>query len=98
MPTFQGGDINKFRDYLQSRIFIPPIANIEGICGKVIVSFVIDEQGNICNIEILKSPYKDFDQEVKRLLSNSPNWEPGLMEGNQVKVAITMPIIFLIEY
>ena len=56
MPTFQGGDLNKFRNWVQGKLHYPQIAQENGISGRVILSFVIEKDGTLTNIEVLQTP------------------------------------------
>lgn len=96
-PSFKGGDLNTFRDYIQSQLFYPPIAEEKGIMGRVFVSFTIDNFGNVINAKIEKGVDPSIDKEALRAISSSPKWIPGYQKGKAVKVQFTYPIVFVLQ-
>lgn len=95
MPTFQGGDLKTFRDWVMKRIKFPVPADGETIeMGNVIASFVIDEQGQLGQIGILKSPHNLLSEEVIRVLKSSPKWTPAQQRGVNVSLKYTIPVLF----
>ena len=96
MPTFQGGDLNVFRNWVQSKIQYPKEAMDKGIKGRVICSFVVEKDGSLTDFEVLQSPDKSLADEVVRILKTSPKWEPGEQRGEKVRVKYMVPIVFSI--
>ena len=96
MPSFQGGDLTKFRNWVQKKVVYPRIAEDNGIQGRVTVTFIVEKDGTITDIKQLQSPDKSLTQEVIRILNSSPKWTPGKQSGKTVRVTITLPIIFKI--
>ena len=94
MPSFQGGDLETFRDWVNSRIQYPQLANENGIQGNVIATFIIEKDGRLTNIEILRSPDRSLSDEVIRVLKLSPSWSPGKVDGVPVRIKYTLPIVF----
>ncbi len=94
MPVFKGGDINKFREYVQQQIKYPVKAAEAGIEGKVFVSFIINEKGKLINPKIIRSADPLLDKEALRVISSSPAWTPGMMNGKPVSVQLAIPVIF----
>lgn len=96
MPTFLGGNLNTFRQWVQQQVRYPEAAMNKGIQGDVVVKFVIGKDGLIesSNIEILKSPDALLSDEVIRVLKNSPMWEAGRSGGDNVRVSLTLPVSF----
>lgn len=94
MPTFQGGDLNKFRTYVMSRIRYPEEAMQKNITGKVVASFIIDKQGNVTDVQILQTPDRILSEQVIKVLSQSPAWTPGEQDGRAVNVKFTIPVEF----
>ncbi len=94
MPLFQGGGLNTFRIWVQNRIRFPQIALENNIQGIVVASFVIERDGALTNIKILKSPDKSLSDEVVRILAGSPHWEPGKQRNLPVRVSYTLPVVF----
>lgn len=92
-PMFPGGEtkllcfINKNREY-------PKKAYKAGIEGRVICSFVVNSDGTISNIHVLRSVEKSLDEEAVRVLSKMPEWTPGKIDGHPVPVRVIYPIPF----
>ena len=96
MPTFQGGDLNVFRNWVQSKIQYPKEAMDKGVKGRVVCSFVVEKDGSLTEFDVLQSPDKSLADEVVRILKTSPKWEPGEQRGEKVRVKYTVPIVFSI--
>ena len=76
MPSFQGGDLNTFRNWVQQNVKFPQIALENGIQGRVVLSFVIEKDGRLTNIQVLQTPDRSLSEEAIRVLSKSPKWSP----------------------
>ena len=94
MPSFQGGDLNTFRNWVQSNVKFPQIALENGIQGRVILSFVIERDGRLTNIKVLQTPDRSLSEEAIRVLSKSPKWAPGKQRNQVVRVSYTLPVEF----
>ncbi len=98
MPTFNGGDINTFREFITKTLIFPPMACHRKFSGTVFVIFTVNAGGEVCNISISKSSFnKDLDREILRALSISPKWEPGSQNGKNVNVRINLPFVFKLQ-
>ena len=97
MPTFRGGDLNQFRNWVQGRLRYPQIAQENGISGRVVVSFVVERDGTVSNIQVLQSPDRSLGEEATRVVSSSPKWEPGMQRNQPVRVKYTLPVVFQIQ-
>ena len=97
MPSFQGGDLNKFRNWVQERVRYPQIAQENGVSGKIVLSFVVEKDGTLTNIEVLQSPDRSLADEAVRVLKTSPKWEPGQQRNQPVRVKYTLPVDFRIQ-
>ena len=97
MPTFQGGDLNGYRNWFQSQIKYPNEAQEKGVSGRVIFSFVVEKDGSVSNFNALQAPDKILVEEVERVFKLTPKWEPGKQNGNAVRVKFTVPIYFKLE-
>lgn len=93
LPSFNGGT-SAFGRYLSQNIRYPDRAKQNNVQGQVIVSFVIENDGRLTDIKILKNVSYDIDAEAYRVMNESPKWNPGLQHGVPVRVAYTMPINF----
>lgn len=98
MPTFEGGDLNKFRQWVMSHVRFPQEAQAQGIDGRVIASFEVDATGAVTGIKILQSPDESLSEEIKRVLEKSPRWVPGQEAGKAVSVKFTIPVDFTVLY
>ena len=97
MPTFQGGDLNAFRNWVQGQIQYPKEAAAKNISGRVIFSFVVEKDGSTSDFTVLQAPDKLLADEVERIFKTCPKWEPGTQRGEKVRVKYTVPIVFAIQ-
>lgn len=93
MPIFPDGLLG-MRRFIAVNIRYPSVALERKLQGKVLVNFVIDEEGNVTNIKIFKGVYPSLDAEAVRVVGLMPKWEPGRLQGKPVKVGYTIPIVF----
>lgn len=97
MPSFMGGDLLKFRNWVQDRLRYPTIAQENGISGRVLLSFVIEKDGSLTNIQVLQTPDRSLSDEAIRVLKSSPKWSPGKQRNQSVRVKYTLPVDFRIQ-
>ena len=97
MPIFQGGGVEKFRRWVMQNVKYPLIAQENGINGRVVLTFVIERDGRLTNIQVLQSPDQSLSDEAIRVIQRSPKWLPGLQRNIPVRVQYTLPIIFGFE-
>lgn len=97
MPSFQGGDLNTFRAWVQQNVRFPQIALENGIQGRVVLSFVIEKDGRLTNIQVLQTPDRSLSEEAIRVLSKSPKWSPGKQRNQAVRVKYTLPVDFRVQ-
>jgi len=97
MPTFQGQDHEYFRQWIQENMRYPQRAAEAGISGRVIVQFVVEPDGSISSVEVVRGVDRSLDEEAIRVIENSPRWEPGKQRGEPVRVRFTFPINFVLE-
>ena len=97
MPKFKGGDINKFREWVQKRVRYPEIAAENGIQGRVYITFVVETSGLVSNVSVTRSVDALLDEAAKEAVTASPKWEPEMQRGRPVRVRYSIPIIFQIE-
>lgn len=93
MPEFIGGN-NALSNYLGQNINYPPDARNKGIEGKVVLTFVVDKDGIIKNIEVVEYSHNLLNQEALRVVKSMPKWKPGFQDGKVVEVKYTLPISF----
>ncbi|MDX9748091.1 MAG: energy transducer TonB [Paludibacter sp.] len=96
MPSFPGGDAALFK-YLNDNIKYPVIAQESGIQGRVICQFVVNRDGSIVDIEVVRSVDKSLDAEAIRVIKNMPKWTPGKQRGKTVRVKYTLPVNFRLQ-
>lgn len=92
-PTFAGG-IEAFYKFLQNNIRYPTKAFENKIQGKVFISFVVERDGSLTDIKVVRGIGGGCDEEAKRVISISPKWKPGIQNSKPVRVQYTMPISF----
>jgi TonB family protein len=93
MPEFPGG-MDSLIAYLSNNITYPAEAKENGISGKVMVKFVIDESGSVTDVNVMKGIGSGCDEEAARVIQNMPDWTPGVKDGSAVKVSYVLPISF----
>ena len=93
MPEFPGGQ-RALLSYLARNVKYPLIAQENGVEGKVYVSFVIDEKGEIYDVTLLRGVDLSLDNEALRVVKGMPKWSPGKQGGKPVKVRYNVPIYF----
>lgn len=97
MPTFQGGDANAFRTWIQQNLRYPEIAAENGISGKVFVQFAVNSRGEVTDAKVVRGVDPALDKEALRVVMSSPKWVPGKQRGKPVKVQFTFPIVFVLQ-
>lgn len=96
MPSFPGGD-GALMKYLSDNIKYPVIAQETGTQGRVICQFVVNRDGSIVDIEVVRSVDKSLDAEAIRVISKMPRWSPGKQRGKTVRVKYTLPVNFRLQ-
>ncbi|MBL6962221.1 MAG: energy transducer TonB [Bacteroidetes bacterium] len=95
-PEFPGGD-NARNKYLRQSIRYPDIERDNGIQGQVVVNFVVEKDGSINNVKILKGITPNINEEALRVVKEMPNWMPGKQRGKPVRVYVNLPIRFTLN-
>lgn len=93
MPSYPGGDEARIR-YLQENLKYPQMARESGIQGRVFVTFVVEKDGSITDVKILRGIGGGCDEEAIRVIQNMPRWNSGKQRGKPVRVQFNMPILF----
>ena len=96
MPTFPGGDAALMK-YLSDHIKYPVVAEENGIQGRVICTFVVERDGSITDVKVMKSVDPSLDKEAIRVLKSMPHWIPGKQNGSAVRVKFTVPVTFRLQ-
>jgi len=94
-PEFPGGQ-KAFGKFLGSNIRYPESARENNIQGKVYIGFVVEKNGELSDLKIIKGIGGGCDEEALRVLKNSPPWKPGMTEGKPVRTSYTFPVTFQI--
>lgn len=97
MPSFMGGDLTTFRNWVQGKVKYPQLAQENNISGRVLLMFVVEKDGSLTNIEVLQTPDSSLSEEAIRVLKTSPKWEPGKQRNQSVRVKYMLPIDFRIQ-
>ena len=95
--SFMGGDESTFRNWVQQNVKFPQIALENGIQGRVVLSFVIEKDGRLTNIQVLQTPDRSLSEEAIRVLNKSPKWSPGKQRNQVVRVKYTLPVDFRVQ-
>lgn len=95
-PSFPGG-LEGFSKFLSANIHYPKEDREKGISGRVICSFIVEEDGTLTGVTAIRSPSETMAKEAVRTLSISPKWNPGYQNGHAVRVTYTVPISFNLE-
>lgn len=96
MPAFPGGEEGVL-DFIGTHIRYPKSARHQGISGRVFVNFVVEPDGKITNVKVLKGIGGGCDEEAVRVVKMMPNWIPGEKDGKKVRVSYTIPINFALS-
>jgi protein TonB len=94
MPTFKGGGLDKFREWINKRTNYPQAAIDGKIKGTVWLTFVVEKDGSVSNVTVLKGVHPLLDNEAIKAISESPKWSPGLQRGQPVRVRYQIPMNF----
>ncbi len=96
MPSFPGGQ-SALLQYLSSNIKYPVVAEENGVQGRVIVTFVVEKDGSITDVRVVKSVDPSLDKEAQRVVKSMPKWIPGKQNGSAVRVKYTVPVTFRLQ-
>lgn len=96
MPEFPGGQ-GALLQFLARSVKYPVIAQENGIQGRVTASFIVEKDGSISDIEVIRGVDPSLDKEAVRVLSQMPNWKPGTQRGKEVAVKYTVPVTFRLQ-
>ena len=96
MPQFPGGESELMR-FISKNVKYPEIAQENGIQGCTVLSFVIEKDGTVSNVEVVRPIDPALDKEAKRVIESFPIWEPGMHQGENVRVKYSLPLFFRLE-
>ena len=96
MPEFPGGAA-KMMEFIQKNIKYPMMARESDIQGRVFVNFVVEPDGTITNVTVMRGIGGGCDEEALRVVQSMPHWKPGKQRGSAVRCSFTVPIIFKLQ-
>jgi len=96
MPSFPGGE-SKLMEFVAKNIKYPQIARETGIQGRVFVGFVVEPDGSISNVKLLRGIGGGCDEEAMRVIKSLPKWKPGKQRGKAVRVSYQIPVFFKLQ-
>ncbi len=96
MPSFPGGDKAMF-EYLSKNTRYPTLAKESGIQGMVVLTFVVEKNGKISDVKVLRGIGGGCDEEAIRVVKSMPGWKPGKQRGKAVKVQFNLPYRFMLQ-
>ena len=96
MPAFPGGEA-KLMEYVAKNIKYHQIARETGIQGRVFVGFVVEPDGSVSNVKVLRGIGGGCDEEAMRVVKSMPKWKPGKQRGKAVRVSYMLPVNFKLQ-
>jgi periplasmic protein TonB len=96
MPAFPGGETALYK-YLAENIKYPQMAKESGIQGRVFVTFVVERDGSVTDVRVLRGIGGGCDEEAIRVVQNMPRWTPGKQRGKSVRVQYNLPVKFTLQ-
>ena len=96
MPSYPGGE-QKLMEYVAKNIKYPQIARETGIQGRVFVGFVVEPDGSVSNVKVLRGIGGGCDEEAVRVVKSMPKWKPGKQRGKAVRVSYMLPVNFKLQ-
>ena len=95
-PQFPGGEA-ALNAFIKKNLKYPAFAAENGIQGRVTLSFTVEKDGSIANIEVMRSPADELSKEAIRVVSSMPKWTPGKQRGKPVRVKFVLPVTFRLQ-
>ena len=95
-PEFPGGNTAMMK-FLSDNIKYPVIAQENGIQGRVITNFVVERDGSITDVQVVRGVDPSLDKEAVRVIQSMPKWKPGKQRGSTVRVRFTLPVVFRLQ-
>ena len=94
MPSFQGKGQDGFRNWISEKVEYPRELADSSISGKVFVSFVVEADGSVSTVKLVRGLKPVLDKQAVKLIQSSPKWVPGKRKGKAVRVGFTFPVSF----
>lgn len=92
-PEFPGG-MTEYMKWLTRNLRYPDIARSQKIQGKVVVQFIVNQDGTIADAKVVKSVNPHLDREAMRVIRMMPSWKPGIQDNKPCKTMVAVPIVF----
>lgn len=96
MPSFPGGT-QKLKEFIEENLRYPKELEESCVQGRVIVRFIVERNGKLSNVKVVKSVHPVLDKEALRIVKLMPRWIPGRQNGISVRVKCYIPIIFRLK-
>ena len=96
MPEFPGGE-QAMMDFVSKNVVYPKEAQEKGISGRVMVNFIVEKDGSVNEVKIVRGIGGGCDEEAVRVVKAMPKWKPGKEKGKPVRVSYIMPIFFKLQ-
>jgi len=94
MPSFQGKGQDGFRNWISEKVEYPKELADSSMSGKVFVSFVVEADGSVSTVKLIRGFNPVLDKQAIKLIQSSPKWVPGKRKGKAVRVGFTFPVNF----
>jgi TonB family protein len=92
-PSFPGG-MQAFNKFIAQNIQYPELAKQNNVSGRVFIQFIVEKDGSLSDLKILRDPGSGLGDEAMRVIKSSPKWKPGMQNGKVVRVQYTVPVNF----
>lgn len=96
-PRFQDGDVRQFSRWVNENLKYPPEAVKDSLQGRVTLQFTIEKDGSVTDVHVLRGCAPVLDEEAIRVVSQSPKWTPGYINGEPVRVVFNFPVLFQLK-
>lgn len=93
-PSFMGGGADEFSKWIDRNIIYPETAKKNGVQGRVTLTFIVNADGSVSDVRVIRGVETSLDQEAVRVVTMSPKWSPGMKGGYPVRVSFALPVIF----
>ena len=97
LPRFNGGSTQVFDEWVRANISYPAKAAANHIQGRVVLSFIISETGEVKDVKVIEGLDKELDAEAVRVVSSSPKWTPAMKQGKPMATELLFPITFKLD-
>ena len=96
MPTYEGGDAALLK-YITDSVKYPELAKKHGVQGRLVIGFIVEKDGSLTDVKVLRPVDIDLDAEVLRVIKGMPKWIPGCQDEQLVRVRYNVPVSFRLK-